>query len=97
LQAGRPEEAVVALERALDQAPGAGALERRLGMALVHAGDPVGKEILRNLALQAPEDEELRAYLEEGPPPPVPLGYFPATRGATAPEQGQPGHAGHHH
>lgn len=78
IQVGRPADAATAFSRALDLAPGVYELERRLAMALVRAGDRLGRELVEHLLVEEPGDEELRLYLQEGPLPPVRLGYRPS-------------------
>ncbi len=88
LQVGRPADASAAFSRALDLAPGVYELERRLAMALVRAGDPLGRELALHLLVEEPGDDELRLYAQEGPLPPVRLGYRPSYGASTSHEHG---------
>ncbi len=55
------------LERALAIQPHRADLERALGIALLEAGDPSGREILERLRISLPDDPEiLRALREKG-------------------------------
>lgn len=76
-QGARAAEAARAYSRALELAPGSNQLQRYLAMALVRAGDPLGRDLVRELLLEDPGDEELRPYLGTAPLPPLPRGYRP--------------------
>ena len=81
LLAGRSAEAVGQLRAANELQPGRPDVQRVLAMAMVHAGMPEGLASIEGLVLDNPEDEELKAYLQPGPPPPLPLGWRPAPGG----------------
>ena len=70
--AGRPAEAAEQAREALAIQPGRRDFERRLGAALVQAGDPEGAALIERLLEEDPEDEQLQVYLAPGPHPPLP-------------------------
>ncbi len=74
-QTGDDASAVASLERAQAMAPGQHAIERRLAIAWVRAGDPRGAEAIREALAIHPEDVELLAHSGNGPYPPPPPGH----------------------
>lgn len=66
-------EAAEQYDRARDLRPDSRALDRPYAVALFRSGDPAGRELLEELLLEDPEDEELLAILGTvGPPIPPP-------------------------
>ena len=94
-QAERHAEAAETYLAALDVAPGAHELERRLAMALVRASDPMGADLVTELLREEPEDEELRLYLDATSLPPIQRGYRPVFDPATAHQHGHDDEHGH--
>jgi len=78
-QTGDDAGAVVSLERAQALAPGLHALERRLAIAWVRAGDPRGPEAVREALAVHPEDKELLEHSGSGPYPAPPAGHHTLT------------------
>lgn len=74
-QTGDDAGAVVSLERAQAQMPGLHALERRLAIAWVRAGDPRGPDAVRAALAIHPGDQELLDHSGAGPYPPPPPGH----------------------
>jgi hypothetical protein len=64
---GEHQRAIAYLRKAEGLQPGRPDLRRALGIALLRAGEPEGREILEELLEQAPQDEELWDLLREGP------------------------------
>jgi hypothetical protein len=79
--AERPADAARELEAVLAIQPGRRDAERRLAIALVRAGDPSGRERVRDLLLDDPDDDELRVYLGNGPYPPFEPRFGPGLDG----------------
>ena len=63
---GDPAQAAGFLERALAIQPGRFDIERALGLALIAAGDPRGRELVEGLLRQHPDDPELLESLGQG-------------------------------
>jgi tetratricopeptide (TPR) repeat protein len=68
------------LERAAALDPANHALERRLAIAWVRAGDPRGQEALQEALEEHPEDPELLRHRGPGPYPAAPAGFHPLGR-----------------
>jgi hypothetical protein len=66
------------LEQAHNLQPGRNELRRYLGMMWVRGADPRGIELLTELLVEDPSDEEIARYLGSGPLPPLPEGFLPA-------------------
>jgi hypothetical protein len=79
-QTGDDAGAARCLEAALALDPGRHALERRLAIARVRAGDPRGQGDLREALEEHPEDPELLQHAGPGPYPPAPPGFHPVGR-----------------
>ncbi|MBL8859601.1 MAG: tetratricopeptide repeat protein [Planctomycetes bacterium] len=75
---GQLEEAVRAFRRTCELVPDRVPLRRRLAMALCRVEDPEGRRLVQELLTANPADEDLKVFLEPGPPPPPPTRFTPA-------------------